>query len=157
FRLLAVADGHTPAYSPKLVDPRAGPATLKLKPHDLDTRDPARVLRGRVLDEKGQPVPEAMVEPYGFFKGQSGHWGSLPAGMDALALTDASGEFRLGTPEQGMDISVQVNARYRAPRKFERLPAGPKAAELKVFTGATVTGRVVKGGRPLPGVAVGLC
>ena len=51
FRLLAVAEGYTPAFLPKPADPTAGPVSFTLTPHDLDKRNPALMLKGRVLDE----------------------------------------------------------------------------------------------------------
>ena len=98
FRLLAVAEGYTPSFLPKQADPAAGPVTFTLTPHDLDKRDAALVLRGRVLDEDGKPVPQAVVEPYGFGKGNTTHFGRLK-GFDPLAVTNNKGEFRLGVPE----------------------------------------------------------
>jgi hypothetical protein len=155
FRLLAVADGHSPAYSAKSVDPKAGPTTLKLKPHDLDARDPALVLKGRVLDEKGDPVAGATVEPYGLGKGDGAQFGGL-TGFDPLALTNDSGEFRLGVPERGVAVYVQVSAPSLARRNFLKIPAGPKGHDLTLPVGVTVTGRLLKGGQPLRGVGVGL-
>nr|AHZ45657.1 peptidase M56 [uncultured bacterium] len=154
FRLLAVADGHTPALTPKLVDPRAGPVTFKLAAHDLDKRDPALVLKGRVLDEDRKPVAGAVVEPWGFQKGQRGQGGGLK-GFDHLAVTNNKGEFRLGVPEPGLEVWVQVGARFMAAQKAWLL-AGPKAHDLTLVTGASVTGRLLKDGKPLAGVAVGL-
>ena len=156
FRLLAAADGHTPAHSPKMVDPAAGPVTLALKQSDLADRDPALVLRGRVLDEDGRPGPTgAVVEPFGFQKGERGQYGGLK-GFDPLALTDDNGEFRLGVPEKGLAVHVQVSAPKKAPRKVKGLAAGPKGHDLTLPDGASVTGRLVQGGQPLAGVAVGL-
>jgi hypothetical protein len=155
FRLLAVAEGYTPSISPKLVDPKAEPMTFTLRRHDLDKRAPALVFRGRVLDEEGKPVPDAMVEPRGFRKGDRGQFGGLKD-FDPLAVTNDKGEFQLGVPEEGLSLYVQVTARFKAPRKFSGLPAGPKSHDLTLFTGVTVTGRVVKDGRPLSGVAVGV-
>jgi hypothetical protein len=154
FRLLAVADGHVPTFTPKHVDPKSGRVTLKLKPHDLDTRDPALVFRGRVVDEKGDPVAEAVVEPNGFRKNGGGQFGGLQ-GFDPLAVTDAKGQFRLGVPEKGLALYVRVTARYKAPRVYQALEVG-RDHRLTLFTGVTVTGRLVKDSRPLPGAAVGL-
>jgi protocatechuate 3,4-dioxygenase beta subunit len=70
-----------------MVDPRAGPVTLTLKTSDLADRDPALVLKGRVLDDDGDPLPGAVVEPFGFQKGTGGQYGGL-TGFDPLALTD---------------------------------------------------------------------
>jgi hypothetical protein len=129
--------------------------TFELRHHDLDHHDPALVLRGHVVDEQGRPVANAVVEPFGFGKGDGAQFGGLK-GFDSLALTNAEGEFRLGVPEPGLLVYVRVSAAFRAPQAFKRLPAGPKPNELTHFTGATVTGRLVKNGKPLAGVAVGL-
>lgn len=154
FRLLAVAEGYTPALLPKAADPAAGPVAFTLTPHDLDKRDPALVLRGRVLDENGKPVPQAVVEPFGFRRGDRGQFGGLK-GFDPLAVTNQKGEFRLGVPEKGLAVSVQVSAPFKAPRKFHKLEAGPPPRDLTLLEGVTVRGRVVRGGKPLAGVAVG--
>jgi hypothetical protein len=152
--LLAVADGHTPTLSAKLVDPTAGQTTFKLKRHDLDARDPTLVFRGRVLDEKGNPVPDAVVDPIGFQKGDGGQFGGLK-GFDELALTNEKGEFRLGVPEKGLGLCGQVSARFFARRTFNNLPTD-RPHDLTLVTGVTVTGRVLRDGKPLPGGAVGL-
>jgi hypothetical protein len=154
FRLLAVAEGYTPAFLPKQADPAAGPVSFALTPHDLDKRDPALVLKGRVLDENGRPVSEAVVEPFGFGKGDGVQFGGLK-GFDPLAVTNKKGEFRLGVPEKGVAVYVQVNAPFKAPRKFKKLAAGAKPHDLTLFEGVTVRGRLVMGGKPLAGVAVG--
>jgi hypothetical protein len=149
-----VADGHVPTYTPKHVDPRTGPVTFRLKQHDLASRDPALVFRGCVVDEKGNPVPDAVVEPNGYRKGDTGRFGGLD-GFDALAVTNSKGEFRLGVPEKGLALYVLVSARFMAPRKFQRLDVGADH-RLILSAGVSVTGRLLKGGRPLPGAAVGL-
>jgi hypothetical protein len=154
FRLLAVAEGYTPAFLPKQADPAAGAVSFTLTPHDLDKRDPALVLKGRVLDENGRPVAEAVVEPFGFGKGDGTQFGGLK-GFDPLAVTNKKGEFRLGVPEPGVAVYVQATAPFKAPRRFKKLEAGPKPHDLTLFDGVTITGRLVKGGKPLAGVAVG--
>ena len=138
-----------------MVDPRAGPVTLTLKPSDLAKRDPALLLQGRVLDEDGDPLPGAVVEPFAVRKGDTTRFGGL-TGFDPLALTDARGEFRLGVPEKGILVHVQVSAPKKAPRKYKELAPGAKGHDLSLPDGASVTGRLVKDGKPLPGVAVGL-
>ena len=70
-------------------------------------------------------------------------------------MTDAKGEFRLGVPEPGLALYVQVSAKYLARRNFAKLPVG-QAHDLTVVAGVTVTGRLTKDGKPLPGAAVGL-
>jgi hypothetical protein len=150
-----VAQGHVPTFTPKHVDPLKGPVELQLKPHDLDRRDPELVLRGRVLDENGNGVAGAVVSPYGFKTMTGAQFGGLK-GIDALAVSDDRGEFRLGVSEKGMALYVQVNARFMAPQKPSPLAAGRHVHEIKLVAGSTVTGKVVKDGKPLTGVTLGL-
>jgi hypothetical protein len=107
-----------------------------------------------VLDEDGDPVAEAAVEPYGVGKGNGAQFGGL-TGFDPLALTEAKGTFRLGVPEKGVNLYVRVSARGFATHNYSKLPAG-QTNDLKLDHGVTVTGRVMKDGRPLGGVAIGL-
>jgi hypothetical protein len=152
---LVVAEGHIPTNSEKLIDPKVGPVLLALKPHDLDRRDPALVLRGRVLDEDGKPVPGAIVQPAGFRKGSTGLFGRLP-GFDALAVTDDRGEFRIGVPEKEISVFLKVTARFLAPQRPDPIVPGPMVHVVKLFTGVTVTGRVLRDGKPVAGVTLGL-
>jgi Carboxypeptidase regulatory-like domain len=149
-----VADGYVPAGLPKAADPSAGPVAFKLQRHDLDRRDPALILKGRVLDEQGRPVAEAIVEPFGFGRGIGAQFGGLQ-GFDPLALTNDQGTFRLRVPEKDLQVYVQVTGRFLAPRKFAKLAAGPAGHDLTLLAGATLRGRVLKQGKPLAGVAVG--
>lgn len=154
FRLLAVAEGYTPSLQAKNVDPSAGPVKFTLTPHDLDKRAPTLVLRGRVLDEQGTPIPEAVVEPFGFRKGDSGQFGGL-TGFDPLTVTNKAGEFRLGVPDAEVAVYVQVSAPFKSNRIFKMLKPGPKSHDLTLLAGVTIIGRLVKNGKPLAGVAVG--
>jgi hypothetical protein len=70
-------------------------------------------------------------------------------------VTNNKGEFRLGVPEKGIAIYVQANAPFKAPRKFQKLGAGGKPYDLMLLEGVTIRGRLVKGGQPLAGVALG--
>src|SRR5713226_3203802 len=61
FTLLVVRDGYSAAYVKK-VDPAKRPTdTAVLKPRPA-IEDVSQVVRGRVLDGHGEPVPDAVVE-----------------------------------------------------------------------------------------------
>jgi hypothetical protein len=150
-----VAEGHVPTYSPRLADPRTGPVELVLKQHDLDRRDAALILRGRVLDENGAPVAGAVLEPFGMKKGDGAQFGGL-RDVDALAVSNERGEFRIGVPEKGCALYLRAKARSLAPRSLEPLAAGPDVHEIRLVSGVTVTGKVVWKGKPLAGATLGL-
>lgn len=157
FRLLVVARGYAPAYTPKHLEPEAGDVAIRLKPHDLDRRKPERVVRGRVVDENGDPVARAVVEPDGVQRGQTGRFGALQdLGIDVLAVTDDDGAFRIGVGEDGDALYLSIKAPFLANRQTSPLAAGPTTHTITLGPGVTVTGRVVKDGRPLANVGMGL-
>src|SRR5207237_8552488 len=86
FSRLVAAKGHVAVVTDR-IDPRKGPLTLKLKPHDLDRRDPALVVNGRVLGDNGKPVAGAMVKPTGITT-EAGTWNGTIDRADPLAITD---------------------------------------------------------------------
>jgi hypothetical protein len=136
---------------------------MKLHAHDLDHRTPERIVRGRVVDDQGKPVAGAEVWPIAIQRGNSTQFGGLKE-VDALTVTNARGEFRLGVPENGMALYVQVEARNLARRIFPGssnqaspgLSAGATEHKLELRPGVTVLGKAIKNGKPSPGIVVGL-
>src|SRR5258706_14034616 len=53
-------------------------------------------------------------------------------------------------------VGVEVEARACAKGIFEPLATGGKVHELKLTEGASVKGRLVKGGQPVAGVEIGV-
>lgn len=116
FRLLVVANGFLPTYTPKPIVPEERLVEVALKPHDLDRRAPSRVLLGRVVNEDGDPVARAVIEPFGFRRGQSGQFGGLDEeGIDPLAVSDNDGHFRLGVGRDGDALYLRIKAPFLAP------------------------------------------
>jgi hypothetical protein len=151
-----VAPGHVPTYSDEPVDPRLGEFELTLEASDLAERDPELVLRGRVVDSRGDPVARAVLEPFARRIGEHGKMFGALEGVDPLAVTDAQGEFALGVSEPGEVLLLRVEARALAPRMSPWLAAGADAPAIALTRGATVTGQVLEDGKPLAGVALGL-
>jgi len=156
FQLLAYAPGFTPGASEGYEDPRLGPVLLELPASDLASRDPAQVLRCRVVDGKGRPVARAVFAPMG--GEQDGHqvYGGTE-GVDALAISGADGMLTLGVEHDGQAVLGQVEAPALAPRTSGWLAAGSAEPHVIVLDrGVTVTGRIEKDGEPLAGVTLGL-
>jgi hypothetical protein len=152
-----VARGFAPTYTAKHIEPEKGDVAIALKAHDLDRRKPERVVRGRVVNENGDPVARAVVEPDGVQRGQSGQFGGLgELGIDALAVTDDDGTFRLGVGADGDALYLLIKASFLAPERTKPLAAGPTVHKITLGSGVTVTGRVVKDGRPLADIGMGM-
>lgn len=157
FRLLVVANGFLPTYTPKPIIPEAGPADIILKPHDLDRRAPSRVLQGRLVNEDGDPVARAVVEPFGFRREQYGQFGGLDKeGIDPLAVSDDQGQFRLGVGRDSEALYLRIKAPFLAPMCSDPVAAGPKVHTFTLGPGVTVSGRVIKDGKPLAKVGLGM-
>ena len=152
-----VARGFAPTFTARHVEPESGDVRVALKAHDLDRRKPERVVRGRVVNENGDPVARAVVEPDGVRRGQGGRFGALgELGIDALAVTDDDGTFRLGVGEDRDALYLLVKASFLAPERTKPMAAGPAVHTITLGPGVTVNGRVVQGGRPLPNVGMGM-
>ena len=159
FRVLVVARGWDPVFVAK-VDPPAGPVEFRLVHRRLAKFDPDRTLRGRVVDPHGRPVVGATLEPFGFRKDMgSGHYmarfGPSP-GTDPLGVTDGRGEFALALGDSGVRWYVRVSARDLAPMQLHEQPASARPITVRMGYGGMVTGRLLKDGKPLPGVRVGM-
>src|SRR5439155_2776725 len=76
-------------------------------------------------------------------------------GVDPLAVTDANGEFLLTSQKPFASMSVTVEARTLAKRKFQTLDSG-RPHELRLTEGTAVTGRLVRERTPVAGASVGL-
>lgn len=151
FNLITMRDGFAPAWV-RGVDPEKGaaaPATLKARP----LTEAGRSVLGRVVDVRGNGVPDALVEVAGILAGDSRSFGNFG---DGLTISDANGFFDLGTITSLMPQRVptdgyilEVKPRGMAPALYTAA-FGPKRQEFKVTDGATVHGRLLSKGKPVP-------
>ncbi|HYI09891.1 MAG TPA: DUF2012 domain-containing protein [Thermoanaerobaculia bacterium] len=150
FKLLAVADGHEPAFS-EYRNPGPG-FDFELKRRDVS--DGARLVRGLVVDPRGKPVVGAiaMLQAMRLPDGGIG-FGRFP-GIDPLSITNAKGEFALRVDSPATLIDVRVHARNFGTRIARELLPGVPPQRIEVNVGATIAGRLVDGRKPLPGVRV---
>lgn len=153
FQLLVVHDGFVPTFV-KRVDPLKTPvvtAALKVRP---PIKDSTSVVRGRVEDTFGTPMPDAVVTPFAIQAGNASIYGS-PQGLDPIAVTNDKGIFELSYAGAASKIALTVEARGMAP-KFVILPTGSQEHKVVVSLGALVRGRVLKDGKPVAGIEIGL-
>ena len=149
-----VAKGRRPTFLAK-VDPSAGPILAELPPIRKPPEDAKMVLRGRVTDPQRQPVFGAVVELRGATDGTIRTMGRVKE-ADAVAITDLDGKFAIESTRRFDSFDIEIEARGLAQRTFQGLATGGKTHELTLELGATVLGRLLKDGRGVANVAVGL-
>jgi beta-lactamase regulating signal transducer with metallopeptidase domain len=155
FRVLVIVKGYEPKFAAK-VDPVKAPrldVSLKARPAVPDDR--TRVVAGQVLSPGNTPLAGALIEPFGCKTGKRRWWGSMP-GVDPLAVSDDNGHFEIVTAEPVDALDLEISARATATRKFALVPSGNAENHLRLSAGASVQGRLLDHGQPLPGVSVGL-
>jgi hypothetical protein len=161
FKLLVVRKDYQTTFVDK-VDPVTGPAAdTTLKPR-VAVSDGSQTVRGRVLDDRGSPVRDAVVEQKGVSRngprgmGTSFGPNNSPDWIDPLAATDDEGEFEIAYAQPAVSMILSVTPRAMAP-KLVTLPTGPDRKTVTVSTGAIVRGRVLlPDGRPAANVEIGI-
>jgi peroxiredoxin/protocatechuate 3,4-dioxygenase beta subunit len=153
FQLLVVAKDHQPKFVAK-VDPAEEPIKVTLKPR-TGGETPDKRLAGRVIGPEGEPIAGAVVNIRGVTRGESTRFGGN-TDIDPLAVSDERGEFVINGQTTFEAAGVDVVARGFAKGIFQRLSTGDKVHELKLAEGAAVKGRVLKNGKPLAGVEIGV-
>jgi hypothetical protein len=158
FRLLVVGDGYQPTFVMK-VDPAAGPVPDAGLPARAAVSDPARILRGRVVNPGGVPLRDALVRPEGIAvrKVNSHYRYDEPlSDADRLAVTNERGEFTIVHARPATAMTVMVEARGMAPKRFADLLMGDDVNTFTVTDGALVRGRLLQNGLPIGGAQMAL-
>lgn len=170
FTLLAARDGYVPKMT-KPIDPAKNPTVsvkLAAKP---PTTDFSGTVRGRVVEQDGSPVPGAIVNPEGLnlggkelsaifpaglpvLDGEHSIWGT-PKGLQPIAVTNKQGEFEISYDQPTSGMLLEIEARAMAP-KVLALETGPQRHSVILTDGATVAGRLIANGKPVPNALVGL-
>ena len=158
FDLLVIKDGYAPKWI-RHVDPQTGPVPALAIDARTNVDDPQRGARGSVVDESGTPIPYALVQEEGAVFQQDGQWvtgwGSVP-GTEALAVTNAKGEFEIVHGVPAKRLFVRVSARAKAPT-LSSLDTGLVVRKaVSLHDGATIHGRLLNGGKPVPNVELGI-
>ncbi len=157
FTLVAVKDGYLAAYIWN-VDPAAGPAPdANLTPRPA-VKDLSQIVRGKVVDTRGQPLSGALVQPdIAIYKRPDGHtdFSAPMEWINGLTVTNDKGEFEVAFRQPAMEMTIRVTARGMAPKHFT-LPTGGERKTLMLDEGAVILGRLVYDGKPVAGAEVGL-
>ncbi len=163
FELLAVRDGFQPTFI-KAVDPSSQSVATAVLMARVAATSPEEVVRGRVVDDHGRPVRDAVVEPVGLSsnefpngkpaKNEVSVYGTIQ-GVDPIAITDEKGEFEIASQKPALAMLLRFEARGFAP-KLQALQAGLDRKTVVVAPGAVVRGRLMDHGAPVAGAEVGL-
>jgi hypothetical protein len=161
FKLLVVRNGYKTTFIDK-VDPAKGAAPDAVLKIRAAAEEQSQTVRGRVINEHGNPVKDAVVEQQGVtFRGPRGLGRSFgpddsPDWIEPLAATDEQGEFEIAYAKPAVEITLSVSPRAMAP-KLVTLPTGPDRKTVSVSQGSTLRGRVVlPDGKPAGNTEVGI-
>jgi len=153
FRVLVVAKDYRPEFVSK-VDPVKGPLAVALWPKIGGETADKRLL-GRVVDPDGRPVSGAVVNIRGVTRGQGTRFGGN-TNITPVAVSDALGSFEIDGTEAFDAAGVGVEARGLAKGIFQHLATGETNHVLRLAEGVALKGRVLKRGKPLSGVEIGV-
>jgi hypothetical protein len=144
FTLLVVHDGHSTATVSKARSP---------------IEDASRLVRGRVVDIRGNPLRGAVAEQQGVVlrmpNGQMSQRYGDGGWTDVMAVSNEKGEFEIAYGVPADKIILSVSARGMASKLFTE-PTGADRKTMTVEEGATVRGRLMENGKPVANAEVGL-
>jgi uncharacterized GH25 family protein len=109
-----------------------------------------QTVHGRVVNADGKPLEGAKIQVYMLHTQRDWHSGG------GLAFTDQKGEFVFRARENiiGCDFTIQTTGYVSC--SFSEVPPSVVTNEYKLNQGTSLTGRLVKDGKPVPDAAVGI-
>lgn len=154
FTVLVASSGYQTQFVTE-VDPFAEPLDVAVKtmPENLS---PKRRLEGKAVDVNGAPVFGAMVSIEGAIQ-NSRSWMGRVTNVEKAVVTDENGMFLLASTEDYDAWKLKVEAAGFVALRTEALTTGKIQHQIQLNRGAEVVGRVVIDGKPVGGVAVGIC
>jgi hypothetical protein len=146
FNLLVIREGYGEAFIRKL-DPAPGPAPPVALKKRLSPEDPLQVVRGRIVDAKGEPVRDALITQQGIIFERGRSFGDQ-GWIDLAAVSNRAGEFEMAYGKPAKAMILEVATRGMAP-KLVSLPTRAERHTVTVTDGATIRGRLVHDGKPV--------
>lgn len=137
------------------VDPTQAPLAVRLKPRSRDQLPENRTVFGRVLDARKRPVAGAEVGAQTVTIGRT-TYGRLPEGTDVAAVSDSAGEFEISSAKAFDSMELRIAAPGLARTTFARVTSGGSRRNFVLPAGAALVGRVVRDGKPVKGINVGV-
>jgi hypothetical protein len=157
FTLLVIHDGNSTATVNK-VDPDKGPAEPVVLKARAPIEDTSRVVRGHVVDLRGNALRGAVVEQEGIMlRGPNGMMQAFGdrGWTDLVAVTNEQGDFEMAYEKPAEKFILSVSARAMAPKLFTE-PTGAERKTMTVEQGATIRGRLMLNGKPVGNAEVGV-
>jgi hypothetical protein len=153
FELLVIREGYTAAFVNK-IDPVQTPVSTAVLAPRAPVDDPARIVRGRVVDQYGRPLPGTVILPRGVSTAQGSMYGTID-GLEPMTATNAQGEFELAHSQKATGMVLDVEARGMAT-KLVAVATGADRKNITVSDGAVVRGRLMNHGKPVAGAELGV-
>ena len=153
FNLLVVREGFSATFVKK-VDPANGAAPAARLTKRTTPEDATQTVRGRIIDRGGKPVRDTLVAQQGIIFERGRQFGNN-GWIDIVAVSNQNGEFEIAHSKPARSMILQVAPRGMAP-KLVTLSTGGTRHSVTVTDGATIRGRLVNNGKPVPSVQLGL-
>jgi hypothetical protein len=153
FNFLIVREGYNATFVRK-VDPGTGPVETAILQKRTSPENPSQIVQGRVVDVRGAPVRDALVEQRGAISGKRRSFGDT-GWIDLIATTNNQGEFEIAYSKPLEAAIVQVSPRGMAA-KIATVSTGADRKTITVTEGATIRGRLLQNGKPVAQAEMGL-
>jgi hypothetical protein len=109
-----------------------------------------QTVHGRVVNADGKQVEGAKIQVYMLHTQRDWHSGG------GLAFTDQKGEFDFRARENIIGCDFTIEATGYVSYSFSEVPPSLVTNEYKLNQGSSLTGRLVKDGKPVPDAGIGI-
>jgi RNA polymerase sigma factor (sigma-70 family) len=160
-----VAPGCQPKFLEQM-DPGAGPLHVSLEAADPHA-SPNETIHGRVVDSRGQPIPDALIQIQGSTRNGQMNWPAQE--VDIFSVSDDAGNFVIYGKTAFNAVDGSVSAEGFAESEFEQWPSdaaneewtktgsmpiglasyAKPLHEIGLLEGASLTGRLLMAGKPV--------